>query len=234
MHREELKQAIMKHESWANSGFSGAFDIYISDFLAKGKKNKMLFISSEKSKYEEATVFFKSLYDGSPKAYPNGSMMLFIPLTNCASASSEYREKIIFKHNKYNGDEEAICIGGLQDLDRKITLLNGKVISIRELLKSFPASPGMSRPVLFQQVENNSSGQVVMVSYQKTDTPLVRLRQNTIEGEIKRIIAEGEAEKVFLDEVAGMWFGSVFKNKGGGVFFPITLPLGTASNMKNM
>jgi len=204
MHCKELKQAIMKSVAWNRSNFSAIFDIYISDLIGKGKKTKMLFVSSEKSKYKEATEFFKMLYDGSPKAYPNGSMMLFIPLRDGAGASSDYREKNSFNHDKYNGDEETVCIGGLQDLDSKITLATGKSITIRELLKSYPASPGMSRPVLFQHVENNSSGQEVIVSYQKAD-PLVKLWQAALE-------RDGEIEKVFLDDVDGMWFGSVFKN----------------------
>jgi hypothetical protein len=212
MHRKELKQAIMKSEAWNQSTFSGIFDIYISEFIGKGKKTKMHFISSEKSKYEEAIQFFKLLYDGSPKAYPNSSMMLFIPLKDGAAASSEYHEKNIFNHDKYNGDEEAVCISGLQEVERKITLSTGKTVTIRDLLKSFPASPGMSQAVLLQ-VENNSSGQVVMVSYQKADHPFVKLRQATIEGEIRQILAEGEAEKIFLDEVEGMWFGSVYKKR---------------------
>jgi hypothetical protein len=69
-----------------------------------------------------------------------------------------------------------MCIGGLQDLDSKVTLLTGKRVTVRELLKSFPPSPGMSHPVFYQEVENNSSGQVVIVSYQKTDAPLVKKR----------------------------------------------------------
>jgi hypothetical protein len=34
-----------------------------------------------------------------------------------------------------------------------------------------------------------------------------------LESDIKRVIAEGEAEKVFLDETEAKWFGSVYINK---------------------
>jgi hypothetical protein len=64
------------------------FDIYLGDFLASNKKENMLFVSGEKSKKEELTNFFKTLYDGSSKEYLNGSMMLFIPLTEGTYSST--------------------------------------------------------------------------------------------------------------------------------------------------
>lgn len=48
------------------------FDIYVSELNAPGKK----------SKQEEVTNLFKNSYDGTKKTYPNGSMMLFIPIAN--------------------------------------------------------------------------------------------------------------------------------------------------------
>jgi hypothetical protein len=48
------------------------FDIYVSELNAPGKK----------SKQEEVTNLFKNSYDGTNKSYPNGSMMLFIPIAN--------------------------------------------------------------------------------------------------------------------------------------------------------
>jgi hypothetical protein len=40
----------------------------------------MLFVSSEKSKQEETSRLFKIIYDGTKKTYPDGSMLLFIPI----------------------------------------------------------------------------------------------------------------------------------------------------------
>jgi hypothetical protein len=71
----------------------------------------------------------------------------------------------------------------------------------------------MSCPFLFQQVEHNASGQVVMVAYQKVHAAAVKQCQESLEADIKRIITEGEAEIVFLDETESMWFGSVYNNK---------------------
>jgi hypothetical protein len=48
-------------------------------------------------------TFFKMLYDGSSKQYPQGSMMLFILLTEGAHAAPEYRAKILFNHDKFYG-----------------------------------------------------------------------------------------------------------------------------------
>ncbi len=176
MHREELKEAILKHELWMPDPTQATpiFDLYVGDFLAGTKKTKMLFVSAEKSKQEQVTSIFKKLYDGSPKEYPNGSMMLFIPLHDNTHTSPEHQEKIIFNHNNYHGDEAFICIGGLNDLDTPISLTTGQNISLRKLLKGFPSSPGMMRPYLFQHIESNSAGMVIMATYQKQDHSLVQ------------------------------------------------------------
>lgn len=199
MHREELKGSIMEHALWKFTDPQPVFDLYISDFIAEGKKAKMLFVSAEKSRKEDISEFFKQLYDGSSKAYPNGSMMIFIPLTDGTSMSTSYRSKILFNHNRFNGIEEAVCIGGLQNLNNKVILSTGTVVTIQELLKSF----------------HNASGQVIMVAYQKVDSPLVKIWQGAIESEIWKVIAKGEADKVFLDETEGIWFGRAYKNKDG-------------------
>jgi len=134
----------------------------------------MLFVSAERSKQDMIVEFFKQVYDGSPKVYPNGSMMIFTPLKDGTSMSTEYLLKILFNHKKFNSTQEVVSIGGLQGLNNKIALASKNKITIRELLKSFPASPGMSRPFLFQQVEHNALGQIVMVACQKADAPLVK------------------------------------------------------------
>jgi hypothetical protein len=50
-YHEELKQAILNHSSWQPNNQSNptVFHVYLGDFLAGGKKTKMLFISAEKS-----------------------------------------------------------------------------------------------------------------------------------------------------------------------------------------
>jgi hypothetical protein len=75
----------------------------------------------------------------------------------------------------------------------------------------------MSRPQLFQHVEPNISGVVTMVICQKQDLPLVLARQNSLEMEIRQIIADGEDDKVFIDTAEGIWFGGVSKTKTGRI-----------------
>jgi len=219
MHREELKQSIMSHPLWeyADSEDPPVFDIYVSDLIASQKKTKMLFVSSEKSKQDQIINFFKKLYDGDTKEYPQGSMMLFIPLTESTHYSPEYRTKILFNHDKFNGEEAAVCIGGLHNLKTVIKLKNDSTVTLQSLLKGIPATPGMSKSFLFQHIEPNATGVVAMAVYQKADQAYIDKRKLTLKSEIRQVIANGEETKVFQDSKEGMWFGSVFKNKGGKV-----------------
>jgi hypothetical protein len=75
----------------------------------------------------------------------------------------------------------------------------------------------MSRSLLFQHIEPNATRVVAMATYQKCDQFYIDKRKSTLESEIRQVIADGEASNVFQDESEGMWFGSVFKNKGGRV-----------------
>jgi hypothetical protein len=129
---DDLKLAILSHPLWTpkDANDPPIFDIYVSELNAPGKKSKMLFVSSEKSKQEEVTNLFKNSYDGTKKSYPNGSMMLFIPIANLNRSNSEFCSKIIFNHEKFIGDEALFSIGGFQNLNNLIRLKNGKSITI--------------------------------------------------------------------------------------------------------
>jgi hypothetical protein len=175
----------------------------------------MLFISAEKSKADEVTNLFKSIYDGTNKLYPKGSMMLFLPTKDIYNYSNDFCTKIIFNHEKYIGNETLFSIGGFQDLKNTIKLKNGKLVTIRHLLKSMPASVGMSRAQLFQQAEPNLSAVVTIVTFQAQDHDLVMSRQNTLESEIRQVLANGEVEKIFVDDEEGIWFGGANKSKSG-------------------
>jgi len=133
MYHEDLKAAITNHPLW-NPGDSNTmpiFDLYLSDFIAAGKKTKMIFVSAEQSKAKETPELFKTLY-----AYPNGYMMLFIPLLEGHLHLTEFRTKILFNHNQYIGEEGAFSIGGFQDLKTQVRLMTGNTVSLRTLLKS--------------------------------------------------------------------------------------------------
>jgi hypothetical protein len=177
----------------------------------------MLFISGKKSKKEELSNFFKSLYDGSNKEYPNGSMMLFILLTEGTHSSSMYREKILYNRRKHNGHVQVLAVGGLNNLQTVVKLKTGQSIMLRTLLKSLPASQGMSHPLLFQHFEANATGTIHMAIYQRSDHDLVTARLASIQQEILQVLAEGEEAKIFANPQEGLWFGNVHQNSQGRV-----------------
>jgi hypothetical protein len=172
--RDHLKQAIMYHPLWipidANS--PPIFDVFTSDLTTPGKKVKMLFVSAEKSKQQEVSHLMRTIYDGTQKSYPNGYMMLFVPIQDITNSTPAFRAKIAFNHEKYIGNETLFSIRGLNDLNTIIRLTNGKQVSIRTLLQSIPASEGISRPQLFQQVEPNFGAVVTIATYQAKDHEL--------------------------------------------------------------
>jgi hypothetical protein len=217
MHRADLKQAIPHHPLWCPEDPENPpiFDLCDGDFLAANKKTTMLFILT-KSKVPQHTTFFKTLYDGKPKSYPNGSMMVFIPFSKGTHSSAEYWAKILFNHENFMGDQMAISIGGLNNLNNLIKpkSLNQK-ITLRAFLKSLPASKGMSSLVLFQHVEPNFTNSIMMVVFQKMDHPFVMAHQGSLEGGNHMLIAEGEEAKVFLNPQDGLWFSGIHKNQGG-------------------
>ena len=141
--------------------------------------------------------------------------MLFILLTESTHYSPEYHAKILFNNDEFNGDEATVCIGWLKDLKTPIKLKNGSTVSLQALLKGFPASPGMSKSLLFQHVEPNATGVVAMAVYQKSDQFYIDKQKRSLKTEIWRVKTDGEEANVFQNESEGMWFGGVFKNKGG-------------------
>ena len=82
-------------------------------------------------------------------------MLFFIPVSSNLEGdyTDAQREKYLFNHQAYLGDEDCFVIFGLSDLDTKVTLTDGKPATIRTLLKSLPASDGMNRTRLFQVVD---------------------------------------------------------------------------------
>jgi hypothetical protein len=104
----------------------------------------MLFITGEKSRQNEIAAYFCTLYDETPKEYPNGAMMMFIPLNKGTIYTPEECTPYIFNNKSFLGDEAALCIGSLEDINTKIRLKNDQTITIHTLLKSIPMTQGMS------------------------------------------------------------------------------------------
>jgi hypothetical protein len=130
---------------------------------------------------------------------------------------TDFHTKILFNHEKYLGDETLFCIGGFQDLNTMINLKNNKQVTICHLLKSLPASSGMSRPQLFQQAEPNIATMVTIVTFLGQDYELVIAWQAALETEIRQVLALGEEHKVFVDPEERIWFGIANKSKQGRV-----------------
>ncbi len=74
--------------------------------------------------------------------------MLFIPTRNGEQYSNDQRDKFIYNHQQYLGEEEITAIHGLQNLNMQVLLKGEKCTTIRTLLKSLPESKGLSRNYL--------------------------------------------------------------------------------------
>jgi hypothetical protein len=140
----------------------------------------MIFVSSEQSKQDIVREAFKEIYDGKAKTYPRGEMLYFIPVRLGEQYTEEQRDKFIFNHETYIGEEEVTAIHGLKDLNSEVILKGGKSVTIRTLLKSLPATNGMSRNRLFQIVDPNAGQTCTIVTFQKADRLFIEQRKLTL------------------------------------------------------
>jgi len=98
--REELKFSIMLHPYGSKISPKICRSLmYTSAIFLPTNRKQRCYLYPQKSKQEQIINFFKTLYDGEPQQYPQGSMMLFIPLTDNSHYSKEYRSKIMFNHD---------------------------------------------------------------------------------------------------------------------------------------
>ncbi len=98
MFRDGLKRTIIEHPLWLLADSPPIFDIYVSDFNAPSKKNAVCICQN--TRQERVSNLFKSIYDGTKKNYPNGSMMLFIPIQDTKLSSSSFWRKKRFSTMK--------------------------------------------------------------------------------------------------------------------------------------
>jgi hypothetical protein len=219
MYQKDLKLHIMQDQAWQDVNSDPdhpiIFDLIVRQFRGSRKITQMIFVTAERSKQDIVREIFKKIYDGTPKAYPRGEMMLFTPTRNGEQYSNDQRDKFIYNHEQYLGDEEITAIHGLQDLNTKVLLKGGKSTTIRTLLKSLPASDGMSRNYLFQVVDLNAGQTCTIVSFQKGDRSYVENRKATLEKELRSVLAPGESENVFLNDDEGIWFGGHVRLRNG-------------------
>lgn len=219
IYREDLKLHITQHTAWKQADTDPdnpiIFDLIVRQFRGTKKSTQMIFVTTERSKQDIVREIFKTIYDGSPKVYPRGEMLLFIPTRNGEQYSNEQRDKFIYNHEAYLGDEEISAIHGLRDLNTQITLKGGKSTTLRTLLKSLPATAGMSRKFLFHIVDPNAGQTCTIVSFQKCDRMYIEQRKINLENEIRAVLEQGECNKVFLNNEEGIWFGGHVRKKNG-------------------
>ncbi len=233
IYREDLNQSIQRHPSWTFPTLQTPpiLELTKADFRGTSKSVTMIFVSTEKSKQLPVANFFSSLYDATPKEYPNGIMLLFIPLRDGITYDNTYRDKIIYNHEQYLGNEAAISIMGLNDLNTMVKLTNNITVSIRTLIKSLPASHGMVRPQLFHRVEPNTSGGLTMATFQECDMKFIHSRKMTLENELRSLLDKGEDEKLFQSSAEGLWFDNVHKTKKGQI---ITSKLASKNDLEHI
>jgi hypothetical protein len=111
IHLEDLKMHIMHHLEWMkiinDPDHPIIFNLLLCSFRGTKKSTPMIFISTKRSKQETVHETFKN---GTPKKYHRGEMMLFLLTRNGDQYSATQREKIIFNHETYLGDEEVTVI----------------------------------------------------------------------------------------------------------------------------
>ncbi len=144
----------------------------------------MIFVSAERSKQDLVREIFKAIYDGTAKTYPRGEMLYFIPVHLGEQYTEKQRDKFIFNHETYLGDEEVTAIHGLKDLNSEVIIKGGKAVTIRILVKSLPATNGMSRNHLFQVVNHNAGQTCTIVTFQKVDRLFIEQCKLTLEKEL--------------------------------------------------
>jgi hypothetical protein len=175
LHRDGLLQGITSHPDWVILNKDQTkpiiIDLVVKSFKSPGKSADMIFVRAEGSKKKLVQQFLLSLYDGTPKKYPRGDMLFFIPVTSKLENdyTNEQRAKYLFNHLTFLGDEDCMAVYGLACLTNEVMLKDGSTITVRTLIKSLPASPGMSRNRLFQVVDINPSHECVIVTYQCSD-----------------------------------------------------------------
>lgn len=214
INRDALSQAIVDDANWSPEEEEeyGTFHLSLRNFSVENKTAiRIIFVSAEVSKMDKMTDFFSSMYDGSVKRYPYCTPLLFVPLYRC-TLSSEFRAQLIRMHKDKIGDEvTATTIKGWHSLDTSILLQahDGSTAqsTVKELLLSLPASPGMVTPYLFTNIEPQPNSDFFLAVYAVANEDLLDERLRSLSKDIHKLLAPGEANKFFIDPLRGLSFG---------------------------
>lgn len=220
IYREDLLTHLIQHPTWqtlnANRPKPIIIDLVLQPFRGSNKSIDMIFVRAERSKKAEARQVIQEIYDGPPKAYPCGDILLFIPVTSKLEEdyTPDQRDKFIFNHEKFLGEEDCTAIFGLKDLNSNLSL-HGKNISLWTLLKCIPALNGMSKPRLFQVVDPNSTHQCTIVTFQKCDRPYILSLQDKSGQMLSSLVGPDQIQVIFQDVNTGIRFADAnAKSKG--------------------
>jgi hypothetical protein len=86
LHRDGLLQGITSHPDWITLNKERekpiVIDLVVKPSKSPRKSTDMIFVRAECSKKEVVQEFFLNLYDGTPKKYPRGDMLFFIPVSS--------------------------------------------------------------------------------------------------------------------------------------------------------
>jgi len=160
-------RASIRTRRW---GLFRTFHLSLRNFSADNRETiRILFVSAEVSKMEKMTIFFSSLYDGSAKRYPYCTPLLFFPYNKC-NLSSEFRAQLFRMHGDRVGEEvTATTMKRWRSLDSTILLQapdGSKTPStVKELLLSLPASPGLVTPYVVTNIEPQANSDFFLAVY---------------------------------------------------------------------
>jgi hypothetical protein len=133
---------------WVNLNSNRAkpilIDLVIKPFHGSNKSVKIIFVHTARSKKNEARSLIQETYNGTPKAYPWGGILIFIlvPSKLEEDCMPQQHDLSISGHEQYLREEDGAVIFGLKCLKKK-----GKIIKIHD------SSP---EHLAFLQYANNS------------------------------------------------------------------------------
>lgn len=120
--------------------------------------------------------------------------------------------QLIRMHNDRIGEAlTAITIKGWRSLSSLVQLqaLDGGTTSstVKELLLSLPASPGMVTPNLFINIEPQANSDFFLAVYAVANEDLLEERLKSLTKDIHKLLVPGEETKFFIDPLRGFSFG---------------------------
>ena len=108
IYRDDLKKAIQQDRAWQFPKMDHPPIIQLTrgEFHGPKQSKKMIFVQTERTKQHEVAQVFTKIYVGTSKNYPNGNMMLFIPIHDNIKYDPQYRQKVLFNHEQHRRNSD--------------------------------------------------------------------------------------------------------------------------------